>query len=318
MAVVTPLLTRLGQLAIEKEGTSGTAETIEAADAFEAFDITLDIDDPALERNTTTKILQKSTPAMGGMLMSSSFSVYLKGSGAAGTAPAFGDALQSCWLKETVTGSTSVAYVTSSTTSEAETATVKQFLDGKYKTAKGCVHNLTISGEAGGLVTCTFEGNGIFEASGDLALLSPTYQTTVPQACINTSLTFSGPDNAGTIILAGFELNLNNEIIPRMSINAAQGVQNYFIGGRNVQLTVEPEEQTDANRDFYDAMVNATPVDCDVALAIGGTAGNICTITLGDMRIISAGNWGDRDGIATHPLVLQATDPDADCSIVFT
>jgi hypothetical protein len=57
------------------------------------------------ETNEVTPSLDPFDPIVGGMSVTTEFDVYLKGSGAAGTAPEFGKLLKACGFAETITGS---------------------------------------------------------------------------------------------------------------------------------------------------------------------------------------------------------------------
>lgn len=102
---MTVLRSRNGALLFEIEAAEGVAETPTAADNAVL------IENPAIRfnpQNTETREMTGSLdnrgPIVGGMQVQVSFDVYLKGSGAAGTAPEVGEVLRACGWAETVTG----------------------------------------------------------------------------------------------------------------------------------------------------------------------------------------------------------------------
>src|SRR5688572_24132435 len=85
-------------------------ESAEGSDAAPAVTDAILCENPRLSWNanviTTNEVtgsLDSDAPLVGGMTVSLTFDVFLKGSGVAGTAPEFGDLLKACGYAETIT-----------------------------------------------------------------------------------------------------------------------------------------------------------------------------------------------------------------------
>lgn len=89
------------------ESTTGTDPTPAAAsDAVYIENLQVDPQVGVIETNEHTGSLDGEGPIVGGIKGRITFDVYLKGSGAAGTAPEFGKLLRACGWAETVTAAT--------------------------------------------------------------------------------------------------------------------------------------------------------------------------------------------------------------------
>jgi hypothetical protein len=99
------LRSRNAVLLYKEEVTEGVDPTPTAGtDAVLVEDVSLDFNPTIVQTNEVTGSLDSRGPITGGMTASLGFSVYMKGSGAAGTAPEFGEMLKACGWGETVTG----------------------------------------------------------------------------------------------------------------------------------------------------------------------------------------------------------------------
>ncbi|MCP4601645.1 MAG: hypothetical protein GY847_14220 [Proteobacteria bacterium] len=172
--MATPLLARRKNIGIEQEATAGTAETIVAADVFAALEPSIvqtveEIDNSAYADSASTV---PSRP--GSKTGTVTLGFELQGGGTAGTAPlVHQDLYEGCGFSETADAGYDVRY-TLANTGDYETFTSKLFQDGIYKTLRGCVGNMVITGEAGAIVTAQVDGQGVYSARGDTAILTAT------------------------------------------------------------------------------------------------------------------------------------------------
>lgn len=112
-----------------------------------------------VERPAIRSSLGKLKKIYAGGLMTVSFSVEIKGSGVAGTAPELGALLRACSIGETVVGGTSVTYAPVSTGQEF--GTLYYFQDGLLRKLTGAVGSPKFSVGAGGkgMLEFTFTGH---------------------------------------------------------------------------------------------------------------------------------------------------------------
>lgn len=100
-----PGSTRKKVLLAKIESTQGTDASPTSVDAVLCEDPLFTPDVNIINTNEVTGSLDSSPPIVGGIKGKVTFSVYLKGSGTAGTAPQFGKLLRACGFAETITAS---------------------------------------------------------------------------------------------------------------------------------------------------------------------------------------------------------------------
>jgi hypothetical protein len=99
------LRARNGALTAKIESSEGTENAPSAStDAISIENPRIAFSPNLIQTDEQTGSLDPEGPIVGGMPCQISFDVLLKGSGAAGTAPEFGDLLKACGMSETVTG----------------------------------------------------------------------------------------------------------------------------------------------------------------------------------------------------------------------
>jgi len=295
MAVGTPVRLRRAQIAVELEGTEGTAETLVAADAkIKAENVTYTPDIPFYPRDAVSASFSPFTGVSGGPRMAEiSFETMLSGSGTAATPPAFGDALVACHMAETIT--TTVAYTPASTGSSA---TVGFYADGLLYQIHGARGNLRLvlnSGEPGRAV---FTFRGVYNAPTDTDLLGPTYYSTVPPAIVNGSMTLESV----AMKYKSLEFDLGNKVADRADPSATHGAYSVAIVGREPTGTMDPEMLAVATYNFFSKLT--TNSEAAFTLTIGSASGNKFVITAPKVQY-TAVEPGDRDGMQVAGLSFQ-------------
>lgn len=266
------LLERKTQVAIEQEASEGTAETIVAVDAILHMNPTFKPETPMNERPVASASMSPfaSVPGVRSMVME--WDTELKGSGTAGTAPEFSDALQACGFSETIVGATSVTYEPASDSVPA--ATVGMYMDGVCAKMWGARGNASLALNAGGFAILHFRFVGAEYSITDVAMLSGvSYQTTLPEVFLDAS--FSISSYAAKIAALGFDMN--NELVLREDPSKASGHFSTLITNRAPILTLDPEMILVATEDFFGDLRAGT--EGALSLVLGATAGNIATIT---------------------------------------
>ena len=169
-------------LAGKAEVTEGTAIALAGADANNLImEPKFDADVPMFKR----KFLNNSLSPQGQIATTRgsaiAFKCEVKGSGAAGTAPAFGKYLKSCGFKEVVVAATSVTYSPESSLAVIPTMTIATYRDGLKKQTKGARGNVKYSAKSGEPGMLEFEFIGVDVDVTDVALPTPSgIETTIP------------------------------------------------------------------------------------------------------------------------------------------
>lgn len=255
--------------------------------------------------------LGKEKSIHAGNLMKLSFSAEVKGSGAAGTAPEIGEALRACGLDETIVASTSVTYAPVS--ASIESATIYYYHDGKLQKMTGCRGNVDFAFSVDDKVMANFEFTGHDAGDSDVALLSGTYDATVPAPFVNVAFACGGY----AAVISALSLNLGNALATPPDANASDGYSEIIITDRDVTGSFDPAHTLKATEDWI-ADWKAGTNKLITTGAIGSTAGNILTLNIPTAYYSDAPGFGDRDGLRTLEIAFSAPGDDSAFSLAFT
>lgn len=287
-----PLLSRKRLILAELETTYGTDPTpTEAANAI----LVRNVEVTPLEVETVNRELIRPYLGQTDQLLAQervliNFEVELAGSGAAGTAPAYGPLLQACRTTETVVASTSVTYAPNSDATP-KSVTIYFNNDGVLHKATGCRGTFTINCEVGQIPTIAFEMTGIYQTPTDVAISGPTYANQADPLVFkngNTS-SFSVFSYSGAVASLSFELA--NEIIYRELVGGTKSVD---IVNRAPSGECIIEATTVAQKNFFDAATASSTGN--LTFAHGTAAGNIVTFTAAQIDL-GGPNYEDQDGV---------------------
>ncbi len=253
-----------------------------------------------LTRNNTRAYLGQLAPVNIGQGLKLEFKTEFKGSGVVATVPEIGVLFRACGYTETIVPATSVDYDPNSDVFNGESVTIYYYLDGMLHKVAGCRGTFKLAAKVGGYPAVTWTFTGIYAGPVDQALVTGTYNQTVPPNFVSAAFQLDG--YAG--VVESLNIDGGNTVTPRASANAATGILEYYISARAVAGDCDPEAPGLATKNFWDMWSNSNRValTCD----IGQTAGNKCVITapkvaLGDIQ------YGDRNGMATLALPLVFT-----------
>lgn len=274
-----------------------------AANAILCGDLEYDVLDSKVERNNIKPNFgaQRFTAIGEGQKLS--FSVELKGSGAAGTAPEIGPLLRACNFTQTITPGVSVAYAPNSNTTTAEAVTLYYYLDGLLHKITGARGSFSITeGTVNTFMKLKFEFTGIYGGPVAQALATPTFNTTVPPLFRGASFAF---DTYAAVIDA-LTLEVKNDVVKRVDVNSATGILEWFIKERTVTAKISPEMVLPAAKDFWGMWSSGGAYT--MTATVGSVAGNRCVITAPAVQVDKP-KYGDRENIVTAdlPLVLTPT-----------
>jgi hypothetical protein len=281
-------------IAAKVEVTEGTAIALAGADANNLImEPKFEADVPMYKRDFLNNSLSPQKQIATTRLGRLSFKCEVKGSGTAGTAPAFGKLLRACGLGETVNAGTNVIYAPISALASIPTLTLGIYRDGLKKTLKGARGNVKYSGKSGEPGMLEFEFVGVYDSVTDVALLTPSgVETTIPFPLL--SATFSIASFAAFVSQITFDMA--NTLEPRGDINNAAGYISTLLTKREPKGSFDPEDELVATHDFYGRwLANTTGA---LTWKHGSTAGNICTFNAPTVQYTKIAE-ADRNGIAT-------------------
>jgi len=227
------------------------------------------------------------------------FEVELAGSGAAGTAPAYGPVLKACGLSETVVATTSVTYAPVSTSFSS--VTIYFYQDGIRHIVTGARGTFTLNGQVGAIPTIAFTMTGIYNAPTDTALATPTYANQATPLIFKNGNTTSFSAFSYSGALQSIDFNLGNEIVYRELIG---GTKEVLITDRKPAGTMSIEAVLLATKNYFTVSTGSTTGS--ISFQHGTTAGNIATLTMAQSDLADA-SYADLNGIAMLNLPYVAT-----------
>ena len=246
--------------------------------------------------------------------VSVTFDVELGGSGAAGTAPAFGPLLQAAGMSEVIVSSTSVTYA--GVSSSFSSATLYCFYDGTRHKITGARGTVTFNMTAGQFPTASFQFIGIYNVPDGTAV-SGTFTVANQAAALEvndtnvTTCTFHGVSSAR---LESIDLAMNNELLYKETASN----QEVHITDRKPGGTAVIEAPVIGTTDYFaKAAASATAAS---TIVLGATSGNIVTLGIPQTDITGI-SYGDTNGIIALSmpyLALPTTAGNNAVSLAFT
>lgn len=237
------------------------------------------------------------------------FQTELKGSGAAGTAPEIGKLFRACAFAETVSAGVSVAYDPSSASFSSMTFYV--YRDGILYKLTGARGTLEVDLTVGkyGVIDWTFQG--LYVAVADAALVSGTYNATLPPVVLSAAFSVGGYAAVATKL----SLNMANEFALRRDLSAANGIREVLITGWDGRGgSFDPEAVLEATHPFFANWASAA--QSALTVTAGSVAGNRCVIT-GPKAQYKSISPGDRDKIYVYDIPIRLAQNVGDDEVKF-
>ncbi|MFH0907797.1 MAG: phage tail tube protein [bacterium] len=309
------LRTRRAVVAAKLEADEGTAETLTLAEAaVEAENVALSFEMPFAPRPGVSSSFSRFKGSAGGPRIGTlTFDLQLSGSGTAGTAPAWSQFLEACGMLLADSANSDI-YTPSSISGSY---TVGAYFDGVRYLLTGCRGSASFEFNAGEPAKAHIKLMGVWSTTTDTAPLAPNYDQVTPVSNCGGAFTY---DNFG-LKYKSLTIELNHRLTPRPVVSATypNGALSVAITDRECKGTVDPEMELVATYDFFTK--HKTNNAGAFSLVIGGTAGNILTVTAPAMQIAGL-STGDRDGLHTLPLDLylarSADTGEDELSLAFT
>lgn len=270
------------------------------------------------ERAAARPSAGKLPQVFGGTLKAVSFSMNLKGAGAAYSATVRPEAdafLRACGFSATVDTTASAETVTYVPVSTAyESITIYYYEDGILHTLTGCRGNVSFAMEAGGFVKASFSFTGHDATHTDVSFPSPTYDSVAPPVFMGMSFAVA----AYSATIQTLDYDMGNVIATPASANAADGYADIEITGRDPGGSFDPERVLIATNDPIALWKAGTTLALATGLC-GDTQYNRFSQSMPAIyyREISP---GDRDGINTlgNGFGMSESTTDDEVTLLFT
>jgi len=258
------------------------------------------------QRNTPRPIIHSSLAELSSIIGDSLFtvtgSVFISGSGTAGTPPRFGSLIRACACKQTIVVSTSVAYGPQSVSASHESVTIHINEDDVLHKITGAVGNMTLEASAGTPGKLTFTMTGHYAGRSDLTMVEPTFDTALPPVLRSAGFTVGGT----AAVISGLSFDLGNEVVTPDDVNSLDSYGRIIITGRKLTGSIDPETEAVATRDFLANYLSGATYPITTA-AIGGVAGNQWQLA---QPAIQYSDWakGEKSGISTDEMPFMAVE----------
>ena len=283
------LLTRKRVILIEAESSYGTDPGMASSTVVLVTDLSITPQSSdVVNRDVVRPYLGASEQLLANTRVECTFSVELAGSGTAGAAPRYGDAIKACGFSEAIVSNTSCTYAPVS--SSFSSISIHYNVDGIRHIVTGCRGSFTISAEVGSIPTIDFTFTGIYNAPTDTAL---------PFAGALQSLTMDAGVTTAYRELVG-------------------GTKEVIITDRASSGTVSIECPTISQKDYFTAALTDATLG-NLQFTHGTAAGNIVQfastkVDIGDV------NYGEMDGVAMLeiPYTLVPSAANNEMSLVYT
>lgn len=224
------------------------------------------------------------------------FRIELVPSGTAGTAPAWGPLLRACGIAETVVALTSVTYNPISIAMES--ATLWIWHGNTKQVISGWRGNATLRVTAQGIAYIEFDGIGLFAEPAEAAQLVPTYTAFKKPLIATKANTPTFSINAVNMVLREFQLQLNNQVEPRLLI----GSEEIVIVDRAELMSARVEAVPVTTFNPYALAKAQTGVA--VSLVHGTVAGSIATFSASAAQVKRLSGFENAQNIKEWPLEL--------------
>ena len=308
------LLTRKRVILIEAESSYGTGPSMASSTVVLVTDLSITPQSSdVVNRDVVRPYLGASEQLLANTRVECTFSVELAGSGTAGAAPRYGDAIKACGFSEAIVSNTSCTYAPVS--SSFSSITIHYNVDGIRHIVTGCRGSFVINAEVGSIPTIDFTFTGIYNAPTDNALPTVAYGN---QA---TPLIFKN-GNTSSFQLLSFAGALQSLTMDAGVTTAYRelvgGTKEVIVTDRASSGTVSIECPTISQKDYFSAALTDASLG-NLQFTHGTAAGNIVQfastkVDIGDV------NYGEMDGVAMLeiPYTLVPSAANNEFSLIYT
>ena len=308
------LLTRKRVILIEAESSYGTGPSMASSTVGLVTDLSITPQSSdVVNRDVVRPYLGASEQLLANTRVECTFSVELAGSGTAGAAPRYSDAIKACGFSEAIVSNTSCTYAPVS--SSFSSITIHYNVDGIRHIVTGCRGSFVINAEVGSIQTIEFTFTGIYNAPTDNALPTVSYGN---QA---TPLIFKNGNTTNFQLLsfAGALQSLTMDAgVTTAYRELVGGTKEVIVTDRASNGTVSMECPTISQKDYFSAALTDASLG-NLQFTHGTAAGNIVQFTSTKVDIGDV-NYGEMDGVAMLeiPYTLVPSAAGNEMSLVYT
>tara|TARA_R110002020_G_scaffold373699_1_gene585208 strand:- start:3349 stop:4302 length:954 start_codon:yes stop_codon:yes gene_type:complete len=286
------------------ETTAGTAIAIANANYHLVEDVSFEFSGDEHERVGNLGSLDSMKGVTGSIVATISFTTEFKGSGADGTPFPDLDLWKAsgfeCGESDYSGGS---MIVEQATPAEMKTVSIRYFADGMQYDMKGAVGTCTLTMESGSVGKTAWTFTGMCDGMpSDGTNPTPSYNTTVPPVCQNTTLTLDGGTAFG--VCSNLSFDFGNEIANRRDMTQTFGYAIPTITRRMGTGSMTVEIPTSAAYNWQTAWNNKNKIDGSITVGAGGSNHNTMAVTW-DMALTSSPAATDSDGIMLYEIEFQ-------------
>lgn len=284
-------------LLAKTESTYGTDSTPAATDAVLTKNLSIQpYAGPVVSRDLDKSTLGAESQINTAPMVTVSFDVEFAGSGAAGTAPAWGYVLEACGFSETINAGTSVVFAPLS--ASFPSLTMKFYLDGQEHAIVGARGTAQLSLTRGQLPMISFTFTGLYTQPTAVALPTEDVSDYIAPVAVTQSNTPTFTIGATSLVAESLSINLNNNVVHRNIIGSDQ----VSITDRNVTGSLVIEAPAIGTKNWFaDVESDNGVTTAALSLVHGTTAGNILTIGAPVVQLTSIVPQ-DSDGIVTYSM----------------
>lgn len=226
------------------------------------------------------------------------FDSELAGSGAAGTAPAWGPLFRAAGCAEVISAGVSVTY--SPITDSIESVYLKYWMGSTLHALKGARGTGKLNITAQGIPFVSWKFWGLYTPPSEVAAATPVFTSWKKPVIVNKANT-QFTVNSVALVTNSFSLDLANPVEPRLKINS-ETIQ-LTDHKEQIEFTSEAVPVSGAGSlDLHGLATSAATVP--VTLTHGVTAGNIITLSAPTAQFQRPSGYSNSQGIAERGLKM--------------
>lgn len=225
------------------------------------------------------------------------FEVEIAGSGAAGTAPAWGPLLRACGFAETISAGVKVDYAPIS--ASLPSLTIYVYKDGVLHKMLGCRGNVSFDLPNQGIGRMKFTFWGSFAAPTDATLASATYTAFQKPVLVNATNTTPFTLHSVSPVTASISFDMANRLVNRDLVN---GTRSIMLTNREPSGSINFETVSVASKAWVSIAAAATTAA--MSLKHGQTAGNIVQFDAPLVQVLNP-QYGDQDFVSMMTMGLR-------------
>lgn len=242
-----------------------------------------------VNRDTMHQYLGQDTTVIASVMSEISFDVEFQGSGAAGTAPAWGPLIRACGMGETLVAVTSATYKPISATFESLTFWV--YIDGILHKMVGARGTFTLKLKRGAIPYLSFKFTGLYGSTTDVALATPALSAFIAPLAVNKANTTPATIHGFAGVFDEMNFDIGNQITYRNMI----GAESVLLSDRKPTGNLVMEAVLVADKDIFGIAKLATLGN--ISVAHGTAAGKILTVSnTGGTQLLKP-TYSEQDGI---------------------